>query len=694
MATLNIQGKRVTVDDSFLNLSPEEQASTVDEIASHIGISAPTKDGGAPAEQPTADDNSQKALRSELSGMTQNPAKALYDTRPEWQKPIVAAQDIGNIIGDDLTFGFGDKAAAAIRAPFTDKTYAEELAANRQGTQNARDRAGSAAYGADVTAALMLPRMLPAGQAANASAGTLAKLGRFGGSVAKGGAAGAGYGAAQAAGHDTDIGEGALTGAAFGAAVPAALGVGKAVGGAALRPVLDAVKARTNPSGYASGKIAERLNNAGLSVDQAAARAARDGLSLADVGGASTRDLLRTTTNIPGPARTRVASQLALRQMGQGDRLKNVVGRTLADPDGYLAAKDEIAETAKRIAAPLFKEAEKTPIHFTKELEGIINTPAGRRALSKAEELAANEQVPFKQMFVNIADDGTATFKRVPDQRAWQYIKTALDDMVDAETDSITKKVTNDGRIINNLKNRLLEQLDTQNPVYAQARKAWGGQQSLDKALEFGRNAMAQSPESVRRSLAAMGAPEKEAARAGAAEWIRNSIDQAGFTNNAILKFFSNRQQVKNLRALFDNDEQFKTFRQAIFAEAKKRSTYDAVRGNSTTARQMADMFETGGMQDGFNAAKTAVTSGPVAATLQFVGSRLRMLGGLTPEVADNISRRLMTASPEIRSQITSELQRIEQARIGAAEKSQAVRALLGKTAAIVGSGAMVQQQQ
>lgn len=688
MPTLNIEGRKVKVDDSFLQLSPDEQSRTVDEIASKLSV------GASPAPEEPVDDDSQMALRSELSGMTQNPARALYDQRPAWQKPIIAAQDIGNIIGDDLTFGFGDKAAAAIRAPFTDKTYAEELAANRQGTQNARDRAGSAAYGADVTAALMLPRILPAGQVANATAGALPKLGRFVGGVAKGGAQGAAVGGVQAAGHDTDIGEGALTGLAFGSAVPAALGIGKTVGGAILKPVADAVRARANPSGYAAGKISERLNNGGMSIDQAAARAERDGLSLADVGGASTRDLLRTTTNVPGPARSRVASQLALRQMGQGDRLKRVVGQTLADPDGYLVAKDEIAETAKRIAGPLFREAEKTPIHFSKELEDIINTPAGRRALAKAEEMAADEQVPFRQMFINIADHGTATFKRVPDQRAWQYIKQAMDDMVDAETDSITKKVSNPGRIINNLKNRMLTELDAQNPTYAAARKAWGGQQSLDKALEFGRNAMAQSPESVRRGLASMGAAEKEAARAGAAEWVRNSIDKAGFSNNAILRFFSNRQQVKNLRALFDNDEQFKTFRQAIFAEAKKRSTYDAVRGNSTTARQMADMFETGGAAEGFNTAKTAVTQGIVPAALQFVGSRLRMLGGLTPEVADNIARRLMTTSPEIRSQVTSELQRIEQARISAAEKSQAVRALLGRTSAIVGSGAMVQAQQ
>jgi len=693
MPTLNINGRKVTVDDSFLQLSPEDQEKTVDEIASHLDAS-PKQDAAVQVEQPTEDDDSQKSLRSELSAMTQNPAKALYDQRPTWQKPIIAAQDIGNIIGDDLTFGFGDKAAAAIRAPFTDKTYEEELAANRQGTQNARDRAGSAAYGADVTAALMLPRLLPAKAGVVANPGTLSKLGRFAGGVVKGGAQGAAVGAAQAAGHDTDIGQGAATGLAFGAAVPAALGIGKTVGGAVLNPVADAVRARVNPSGYAAGKIAERLNSGGLSVERAAKRAADQNISLADAGGDSTRGLLRTTTNIPGPARDTVNARLTMRQFGQGGRLKSAIAQTFADPDGYLAAKDEIADTAKRLASPLFREAEKTPIHFTKELEGIINTPAGRRALAKAEELAANEQVPFKQMFVNIADDGTATFKRVPDQRAWQYIKTALDDMVDAETDSITKKVSNDGRIINNLKNRLLEQLDAQNPVYAQARKVWGGQRSLDDALETGRDVFKLSPDALKRTVAGMTEAQKASARVGAAETLRAQIDAAGVTNNAVLRIFSKPQQIRNLQTLFETPQKFSEFRKAVWAEARKRGTYEAVKNNSTTARQMADMMESGGLQEGFNTAKTALTQGPIAATMQFVGSRLRMLGGLTPQVADNIAKRLMTTSPEVRAQITSELQRIEQARLSSEQKSQAVRALLGRTSAIVGSGALVQSQQ
>jgi len=48
MATLEINGKRVEVDDSFLSLSQEEQQSTVDEIAAQIGVIA------EPSDEPTA----------------------------------------------------------------------------------------------------------------------------------------------------------------------------------------------------------------------------------------------------------------------------------------------------------------------------------------------------------------------------------------------------------------------------------------------------------------------------------------------------------------------------------------------------------------------------------------------------------------------------------------------------------------
>lgn len=58
MATLNINGRRVTVDDSFLQLSPEQQEATVNEIAASF---APQQ------EQPEAEDPQMLAEMSRLS---------------------------------------------------------------------------------------------------------------------------------------------------------------------------------------------------------------------------------------------------------------------------------------------------------------------------------------------------------------------------------------------------------------------------------------------------------------------------------------------------------------------------------------------------------------------------------------------------------------------------------------------------
>ena len=48
MPTLNIDGRKVSVDDSFLKLTPEQQNATVDEIASSFKTRTEVADNGRP----------------------------------------------------------------------------------------------------------------------------------------------------------------------------------------------------------------------------------------------------------------------------------------------------------------------------------------------------------------------------------------------------------------------------------------------------------------------------------------------------------------------------------------------------------------------------------------------------------------------------------------------------------------------
>jgi hypothetical protein len=216
MATLNINGRRVTVDDSFLSLSPEQQNATVDEIAQSLG-----------AQQSSEAQNA----ASEMSAMTQaldkgpegNPVadrqRTQYDALPEWQKPIVAAGDTLQLFANGATMGFGDKAVAGARSLFTDKTYEQELAAARTSTEAARNRARGAGTAAEITGAVATPMKL-AGKGATLAGrfGTAAMTGAPGVLARTGlmAAEGGGYGALTAAGNDQDITTGAGIGAVGG----------------------------------------------------------------------------------------------------------------------------------------------------------------------------------------------------------------------------------------------------------------------------------------------------------------------------------------------------------------------------------------------------------------------------------------------------------------------------------------------
>lgn len=197
------------------------------------------------------------------------------------------------------------------------------------------------------------------------------------------------------------------------------------------------------------------------------------------------------------------------------------------------------------------------------------------------------------------------------------------------------------------------------------------------------------SPDALKRAVGDMGPAQRASARIGAAETLRNQIEQTGVTHNAILRVFSRPAQMRNLQTLFESPEKFKEFRSAVFNEARKRATYQAVTGNSSTVRQGIDMAEAGGLQEGVDTVKNLVTSGPVNATLQFIGSRLRMLGGMTPEVADQVSKRLMAGTPQLKSAVLAELQRINQLRVSAEQKRQAIQAFVTRALAVTGPMAM-----
>lgn len=214
MTQLNIAGKVVQVDDSFLKLSPEDQGKTVDEIAGQIGVDK--------APDPAAEH------AASIKDVGQGRAEGVQMLR-----------------GVPIAGAYADKAAAALNAaaqPIMETglskapTFAARMAENQQ-----RIKAGADAYEAENPIKAGVEQMTggTAAMAPLAASGVAARALGMSGTlpqmVTRGAMSGAAIGAADAAARGDDIGRSAGINAVAGAGLPVAGRlIGKAV--TALRP--------------------------------------------------------------------------------------------------------------------------------------------------------------------------------------------------------------------------------------------------------------------------------------------------------------------------------------------------------------------------------------------------------------------------------------------------------------------------
>jgi len=396
---------------------------------------------------------------------------------------------------------------------------------------------------------------------------------------------------------------------------------------------------------------------------------------------------LRASANIPGKAKDAINKTITLRQFGQGDRIKGVVREVLADPDGFITAGDKLSKAWSQVGGEVYEPALAKKVVWTDRLKQFVDEPIFKRGLAQGVKIQRLESLaegkpfnPVDYAITGFNEAGDPIISGVPNMRTLNVAKKGIDAIIGEMKNPLTGKLTEEGRATNMVQKAFLAEIDRWNPDYQKARSVWGGFAKVKEALDFGqKEAMTLSPEAVAKTFKEMSTAEQQAARIGIADAIRKRVDAAGFTQNALLRFFSNRQNVGVLKAAFPDQETFTAFRKEMFNEARRRATYDAVKGNSTTAAQMAEMVDAGGLADGVRNVGTALSGRPVAAIMDYVGSRLKMLGGFTPEVASQVSKRLLSTNPEAVRALAAEISAIEASKATAAIKSQNIQALISR---------------
>lgn len=148
---------------------------------------------------------------------------------------------------------------------------------------------------------------------------------------------------------------------------------------------------------------------------------------------------------------------------------------------GRRAVQREVSETAR----PFYETAiDNNPQRFwSEDAEALFSRPSMQEAIGAAKKLAAEEgrtlTVPTFENGKRVGDE------IVPDWRSWDYMKKALDGIIESQTNE-AGRVSQYGRSVIATQKQLMEVLDKANPAWAKARGTFANEVPLRDAVEKG----------------------------------------------------------------------------------------------------------------------------------------------------------------------------------------------------------------
>ena len=273
-----------------------------------------------------------------------------------------------------------------------------------------------------------------------------------------------------------------------------------------------------------------------------------------------------------------------------GDAVRSLLGRISGTSSPHMgsysgtqganaALQANRRELAER-AGPLYREAiDENPQRFwTPEVDQLFSRPSMQQALTRARALAAEEG---RTITVPTYENGQRVGNEVvPDWRSWDYIKKALDGLVEENTNDVGR-VSQMGRAIGNTRTELLRILDGANPRYAEARGVFSENVPTRTALESGQVG----------SIARL--EGEEVNRAGRIIFGKNSSPED-------IRFA--RQAFENAGALQNWDDLLRAHLQQVFEEIPESSVGSitniggvyrkALLGNRRKTQQLEAAFE------------------------------------------------------------------------------------------------------
>lgn len=370
---------------------------------------------------------------------------------------------------------------------------------------------------------------------------------------------------------------------------------------------------------------------------------------IGDVGGETTRALARSAANLSPEGRQALTEATGDRFAGQGDRITELL-RGLG-PSSAGKTLEELQQAARLANRPAYARAymQGGAGLWSDELAGLAQAPAVQDAIRSVIKTGANKTVadgmpPIRNPFVTDAA-GNLTLARQadgsiarPNLQFWDYVSRELRGRAGEAARAGNKDLAGD---FTNLRRQILNRLDEAVPAFRQARsgaaQAFQAEDALEAGQKFVLSRMAN--DEARKALAKMSPQERELFAEGFRSDLIAKIRETGDGRDVVKAIFGNPAARERVSIAL-GPQQAATLEAALATETAMMRLQAAIGGNSSTARQLAEMAMAGapatalgGVTGYYQGGSPGAVAGAIAANAIRRG-RMKLDAGLAQQIA------------------------------------------------------------
>jgi hypothetical protein len=613
-------------EPQVMAFAAKDNASPINPAAKNYFDQFDETPAAAPAEQPVQPTNGRLYIGARDAQPNGNPAQAVPDRGAIDATARGAAQGLSANFSDEIrglveASGANPNDPASLSALVSGalkywsgdkdakKRYDDAVKRERELNKAAEEQHPIASTVGQIGGAVVLP------VGAGAQAASLPA--RMGIGAATGAALGGVAGAGEGQGAVDTLSRaavGAGTGGLLGGAAPAVIEGAVRGARAIAQPVANAYRGVRSVDDEAARRVVTALER-DRQIDPQAAQRLTSGeyaasvqnggpAVLADLGGETTRALARSAANTSPEGRAVLNRTINDRFEGQGPRVTDWLRRTFHYPDAAAQsdALEQVGRTVNRANYRAAMQQGDRPL-MSPELDRLMGSPAVveamRRASTSGRDRAITEGLGAMRQGVTV-ENGVVRFTRgpngvptYPNLAFWDATKRELDDAANAATRAGRN---GEAGVLGDLARTLRGELDQHVPSYRTARAGAARFFDADNALEAGQNFVGKNmtANDARRALAQMTPQERQLFQDGFVSRFVDTLHQVGDRRSILNKIAESPAAREKLNVALGH-QRAADLEAGLRVEGIMDLARSAVQGNSSTARQLAELGLAGG---------------------------------------------------------------------------------------------------